>query len=66
MIGEYTNIIIMSYISSIIFTGGLGWIIIIIIFIHVRYTFCRLIQDTLLSLGWKYILPFILFEWYPV
>lgn len=64
MIGEYTNIIIMSYISSIIFTGGMWWIIIIIIFIHVRCTFCRLRQDTLLSLGWKYILPFILLEWY--
>lgn len=66
MIGEYSIIIVLSYLTSIIFfktevlvlsSATLG---IIFTFILSRGTLPRLKQDQLLILGWKYILIIVL------
>ncbi len=64
MIGEYGIIIILSYLSSLLWFYNHLWflfIFIILSFILFRSTLCRLRQDTLLIISWKYILIYILY-----
>lgn len=62
MIGEYSIIIILSYIWSSIFLINLFTIFIILLILLLRGTYCRLKQDVLLIFGWKYILLIVLFH----
>lgn len=64
MIGEYGIIIIFSYLSSLLWLHYLLpslFVFFILNFILFRSTFCRLRQDTLLIISWKYFLIYILY-----
>nr|AIZ58431.1 NADH dehydrogenase subunit 1 [Argas africolumbae] len=63
---EYGNIIFMSFITSLIFFGGLGLfclyvLLMMYLFLLVRGTLVRYRYDKLMSLAWKSILPFSIF-----
>ena len=71
-LAEYSNMLLMSALSCILFFGGYNFIfahcfflsikmcIFLFLFIWVRAAFPRLRYDQLMVLGWKIILPFIL------
>lgn len=64
-IGEYSRIIFISYLFSLVFLGGLfiveiKTLIMIFIFILVRGTLPRFRYDNLIYLAWKVYLPFSL------
>jgi NADH-quinone oxidoreductase subunit H len=65
-LGEYLNIILMSYLTALLFLGGwnegiflfvLKVLLILFFFIWVRAAFPRYRYDQLMRLGWKVFLP---------
>lgn len=66
MLAEYTRILFISFLFSLLFLGGLGGIfftklgLVAFIFVWVRGTLPRFRYDKLISLAWKHFLPFSL------
>jgi NADH-ubiquinone oxidoreductase chain 1 len=58
-LGEYTNIVTISTVLSLIFFGAYTPII-VYFFIWIRATLPRLRFDQLLRMGWQYLLPFLI------
>lgn len=63
-IGEYANIILMSYIGALLYLGGwsdrfflIKVLVILFVFIWIRAAFPRYRYDQLMRLGWKVYLP---------
>ena len=57
-IGEYSFILAMSAWTSLMFTGHIwGLFIVLFAFLWVRGTFVRIRYDQLMYLGWMIILP---------
>lgn len=69
-IAEYTNILIISLLTSVVFCGSIGFIddsfIVVktvffaILFVWIRATYPRIRYDHLIFLTWKYFLPIII------
>ena len=63
-IGEYANIILMSYLGALLYLGGwsdrfflIKVLVILFVFIWIRAAFPRYRYDQLMRLGWKVYLP---------
>ena len=60
-IGEYSNIILESYIISLMLGGGLkGALFVMFIIIWIRCIFPRIRMDKMIKIGWTKILPIII------
>lgn len=57
-LGEYTNILVISYLFFILFLGISNGVFLVFFMIWIRATFARLRFDSLIYLGWAYFLPF--------
>jgi len=65
-IAEYGNIIFISFLTSYIFLGGVGFIVlkmmlVAIFFLWMRGTLARFRYDNLIILAWKILLPYRIF-----
>ena len=59
-LGEYTNIIVISTLFSIVFVGVCISFPLVFVILWIRASFARLRFDQLVDLGWSHLLPFSL------